>query len=85
VVFATYQRLVEFEQRGRLDESAKLRNPAPGHEQRRQAEDEAIGGGQIRRKLSAAITDQQLVLQQQRLCREGTYTTGADKLRERDQ
>jgi hypothetical protein len=35
--------------------------------------------------LSGAITDEQLVLQQQGLSGDGTYTTGADKLREGDQ
>ena len=41
-VFPIHQGLVELEQRCRLDERAKLRNPAWAHEQRGQAEHEAI-------------------------------------------
>ena len=52
------------------------------HEQRGQAEDEAIELRQIRRTLSGAIADEQLVLQQQRLCGDGAYATRAEQLRE---
>ena len=68
-----------------LDERAELRNPARAHEQRGQSEHEAIEGGQIRRALSGAIADQQLMLEQQRFCGDGTYATRAEQLREGDQ
>jgi hypothetical protein len=41
-VFPIHQRLVELEQRCRLDESAESRNPARAYEQRGQPEHEAI-------------------------------------------
>ncbi|MCK7497882.1 MAG: hypothetical protein MZW92_49405 [Comamonadaceae bacterium] len=41
-VLAIHQCPVEFEQRGRLDQRAQLRNPARAHEQRGQTEHDAI-------------------------------------------
>src|SRR5262245_22529031 len=41
-VFPTHQRLVELEQRCRLDKRAKFRNPARAYEQHGQSEHEAI-------------------------------------------
>src|SRR5207253_7800925 len=41
-VFPIYQGFVQLEQRCRLDEGAKFRNPARAHEQRGQSEQEAI-------------------------------------------
>src|SRR5437870_2391452 len=70
-VFPIYQGFVELEQRCRPDERAKLRNPARAHEQRSQPEHYAIERGEIRRTLSGAITDEQLVLQHQGLCGNG--------------
>jgi hypothetical protein len=54
---------VELEQRCRLDERAKFRNPARTHEQRGQSEHKAIERGQIRRSLPRPITDQKLMFQ----------------------
>src|SRR5262245_20425686 len=50
-IFPIHQGFVELELRGRLDECAKLRNPARAHEQRCQPERHAIERGQIRRTL----------------------------------
>jgi len=44
-VLSIHQGLVELEQRCRLDERAKFRNPARVHEQRGQSEHEAIERG----------------------------------------
>ena len=84
-ILPIHQGLVELEQRCRLDERAKLRNPARAHEQRGEAEDEAIERGQIRRAPPGSITDQKLMFEQERLCGDGTYTTRAEQLRDGDQ
>ena len=84
-VFAIHQSTVKFEERGRFEQRAQPCNPTWAHEQRSQAEHEPIDGGEIRRTFSAPIADEQLVLQQQRFCGDGTYTTWADQLCERDQ
>ena len=60
-------------------------NPARAHEQRGQPEHEAIERGQIRRTLSGAIADEQLMLEQQGFCGDGAYATWAEQLREGDQ
>ena len=75
---------MELEQRSRLDARAKLRNPALAHEQRGEDEDDPIELGQIRRAPPGSITDQKLMFEQQRLCGDGAYATGAKELRERD-
>ena len=64
VVLAIDQRLVELEQCYRLDERAKLRNPARVHEQRGQTEHQAIERGQVRRALPESIADQKLMFEQ---------------------
>ena len=79
-VLPIHQRLVELQQRCRLDERAKLRNAARAHEQRGQSGDEAIERGQIRRALLGAITDQDLMLEQQRFCHDGAQATGAQEV-----
>jgi hypothetical protein len=56
-----------------------LRDPARPQEQRAQPEDQAIEGGQIRRPMSGAIADQQLMFEQQRLCSEGADPTRRQK------
>lgn len=84
-VFTIHQGLVELEQCCRLDERAKLRNPARAHEQRAQTEHPAIEPGQIRRTLPGSITDQELMFEQKRFCSDGTYTTWTEQPRERDQ
>jgi hypothetical protein len=84
-IFVIDQRLVEFEQRCRLDERAELRNPVRAHEQRAQTEHEAIERGQIRRALPGSTTYQKLMLEQKRLCGDGTHTTRADQLGDGDQ
>jgi len=55
------------------------------HEQRGQAEDEAIYGREIGRPLPGAIADEQLMLEQQGLGGDGAHATGAKELREGDQ
>jgi hypothetical protein len=62
-VFPIHQGLVELEQRCRLDERAKLRNPARIHEQRDQSEHKAIERRQIRRSLPRPVADQKLMFQ----------------------
>lgn len=58
-----HQGLVELEQRCRLDERAKLRNPARIHEQRGQSEHKAIERRQIRCSLPRPVADQKLMSQ----------------------
>jgi len=77
--------LVELEQRCRLDERAKLRDPVRAHEQRDESEYEAIESGQIRRAPPGSITDQELMFEQKRFCGDGPYATWAQQRRERDQ
>lgn len=84
-IFPIHQGFVELEQRRRLNERAKLRNPARAHEQRGQPEHHAIERGQIRRTLPGAITDQDLMLEQQRFCRDGADATGTQEFDESDQ
>jgi len=71
------QGLVEFEQCCRFDEHAALRDPVRAQEQGSESEDDSIEGGEIRGALSTAITDQQLVFEEQRLCGEGSYAPWA--------
>ena len=73
---------MELEQCCRIDETAKLRNPARAHEQRSQCEHEAIERGEIRRALPGSITDQKLMFEQKRLYCNGAHTTWAEQLRE---
>ena len=80
-----HQGPVELEERRRLDERAKLRNPARAHEHRGQSEYEAIERGQIQGAASRAITDQGLLLEQQRSCDDGAQATGAQQVQEGDQ
>jgi len=76
---------VEPEQCRRPDQRARLREPLRTHEQRGHAEHESIDGGEIGRPLPAAITDEQLVLEQQGLGGHGADATGAKELRKGDQ
>jgi hypothetical protein len=55
------------------------------HEQRGEAEEEAIGRSEIGRPLPGAIADEQLVLEQQRLRGDGADAAGAKELRKGDQ
>ena len=57
------QGFVELEQCRRPDQRAKLREPVRTHEQRGQAEDDAIDGSEIGRPLPGAIIHEQLVLE----------------------
>jgi len=52
---------------------------------RGETEDEAIDGREIGRPLPGAITDEQLVLEQQGLGGDGAHSTGAKELRKGDQ
>ena len=52
---------------------------------RGEAEDEAIDGREVGRPLPGAITDEQLVLEQQGLGGDGADATGAKELRKGDQ
>jgi hypothetical protein len=47
------------------------------HPQGGEPEDNSIEGGEIRGALSTAITDQQLVFEEHRLCGEGSYAPRA--------
>jgi hypothetical protein len=84
-VLAIHHGLVELEQRGRLDEIAKLRNPARIHKQRTQTEYDPIERGQIRCSLSGSIADQKLMFEQKGLRGDGAYATWAEQLRDGDQ
>ena len=76
---------MELDQCRRPDQRAKLRQAARAHEQRGQADEDAIGRSEIGRPLPGAITDEQLVLEQQRLGGDGADAAGAKELREGDQ
>jgi hypothetical protein len=76
---------VELEQCRRPHQRAKLRETVRVHEQRGQAEDDAIGGREIGRPLPGAIADEQLVLEQQGLGGDGADATGAEERRKGDQ
>lgn len=76
---------VELEQCCRLDQRAKLRNPARIHEQRGQSEHEVIERGQIRCALPGSITDQKLMFEQKRLCGDGACAARAEQLCAGDQ
>ena len=49
------------QQSGRLQNDGGTENARPAHEQGAQADDEPVGGTQVRRTLTAAIEDQQLM------------------------
>ncbi len=84
-VFPIDQRFVELEQRCRFDERADLRHPARAHEQSGQPEHAAIERSQIRGAASRPVTDQDLMLEQQRFCYGGAQATGAHEFQEGDQ
>ena len=84
-VLALHQGRVEFEQCRRPDQRAKPRQPVRAHEQRREAENEAIDRREIGRPLPGAVADEQLVLEQQGLGGDGADATGAEQLCEGDQ
>ena len=63
--------------------AARTASAARGHATPSQPE--AIDCGEIRRTLSGAITDEQLMPEDQGLCSDGTCTTRADQLRDGDQ
>jgi hypothetical protein len=84
-VFAINQCAVELEQCCRLDQRAKLRNPARIHEQRGQSEHEAIERGEIRCALPGSIIDQKPMFEQKRLCGDGAYAARAEQLCAGDQ
>ena len=76
---------MELEQRCRLDQRAKLRDPARAHEQCAQTEHQAIEGGEIRGAMAAAIADQKLMFEQKGFCGGVTYNTWAEQLPDGDQ
>jgi hypothetical protein len=84
-VFPIHQGFVELEQRCRFDERADLRNPAWAQEQSGQPEYAAIERSQIRGPASRPVTDQDLMLEQQRFCHDGAQATGAHEFQEGDQ
>lgn len=65
-VLSIDQGLVELEERSRLEDRREFRNPMRAQEQSSQSEHEAIKRSEIRGAVSEAITDQELMLQQQR-------------------
>ena len=77
-IFAIDQCLVELQQGCRLDERAQLPEPARAHEQRGQSEHHAIEGGEIWSAMAGAIADEQLMLQHQGLCGDGTDALWAE-------
>jgi len=79
-VLGLYQCRVELEQCRRPDQSAKLWEPLRAHEQRGEAEDEAIDGREIGRPLPGAIADEQLLLEQQGLSGDGADAPGRRSL-----
>ena len=84
-IFPIHQGSVELEECCRLDERAKLGNPARAHEQRAQSEHKAIERRQIRCALPGSIADQKLMFEQKRLCRDGACAARAEQLRDGDQ
>jgi hypothetical protein len=84
-VFPIHQGSVELEECCRLDERAKLGNPARAYEQRGHSEHKAIEGRQIRCALPGSIADQKLMFEQKRLCGDGACAARAEQLRDGDQ
>jgi hypothetical protein len=84
-VFPIYQGSVELEECCRLDERAKLGNPARAYEQRGQSEHKAIEGRQIWCALPGSIADQKLMFEQKRLCGDRACAARAEQLRDGDQ
>ena len=76
---------MELQQRGRQDERANFRDPARAHEQRGQTEHDAIERREIRCAMSGAIADQDLMLDQKRLCGNGANAIWSEQLRQGDQ
>jgi hypothetical protein len=68
-----------------LTSAPSFGQPVRAHEQRGQAEDEAIDGREIGRPLPGSIADELLVLEQQRLGGDGADAAGAKEPREGDQ
>jgi hypothetical protein len=83
-VFPIHQRVVEFEQRSRAKDHRNVRDTARAHELGGEAEDDAIERGEIRGTPSAAIVDQQLMFEEQRLRGEGAGATLTEEFREGD-
>jgi len=75
-IFSIDQRLVESQQRRRLENRCELRDSSGTHEQRDQSEHESIHCGQGRGASTGTAADNQLVLQQQRLGNDGADATG---------
>jgi len=75
-IFSIDQRLVESQQRRRLENRGELRDSSVTHEQRDQSEHESIDCGQGRGASTGTAADDQLVLQQQRLGNDGANATG---------
>ena len=84
-VLTLHQRFVELEQRRRPDERPQFRNPVRANPERRQSEHEAIDRRQIRCTLSGAVTDKQLMPEQQRLGADSSHTPWAQQRRAGDQ
>ena len=66
---------MELEQRYGTKDCRQLRDAAGAHESRVQSEHEAIKGGEVGRTLTCAIADEQLMLEKERLCGDGSRTT----------
>ena len=60
---------------GRLQNNSATENACPAHEKGAQAGDDPIGGAQVRRTLTAAIEDQQLMPDQRGFGNDGTEST----------
>lgn len=69
----------------RLDQRAEPGEAAWPYERRNETGNETIDASEIACPLTGAMADQQLMLEEQRLGREGTYPAGAEDLHEGDE
>ena len=74
-----HQRVMELEEGRRLEDDGKRWDPARSHEERGQTEQKAVAGGQSRGASTGALTDQQLMFQQQGLGGNRADPTGPQK------
>ena len=79
MIFVLHQRLMELEQGRRFEDDGKRWDPARIQEERGQTEQKAVAGGQSRGASTGALTDQQLMFQQQGLGGNCADTTGSQE------
>jgi hypothetical protein len=79
MIFVLHQRLMELEQDRRFEDDGKRWDPARIQEERGQTEQNAVAGSQSRGASTRALTDQQLMFQQQGFGGNCADTTGSQE------